>query len=409
MAQQQPAQQQVITEADAQESRTRLQAFRMSVLPRDKMQELTEGLPQHITPALFTRNLDIALMANPELMAFHPGLIFREIIKAASLGLLLDPYLGEAYLVACWNYKTKRKEPQLRVGYKGMIKLARQSGDVTTIYAHEVCATDIVEVNLGYPKLLSIKPRNLFDRGPVMGYVAVIGFKRELDEDPFDFEPMSVAQCLAIRDRSDGWKALQEKRIKSTPWLTDQDEMSRKTVLRRLLKRQQQSRDLGLTEAIRIEDEAEFPGMQPGARQAAPPIEVNTRHQPPQQGGPPAPDDWIGPDNNHGEPPDETSDKPERGTGSSSPDKPAQAGPPAPPPDEPKPEPPKVAQWLIDFNDRLKTCEDMTVLMAVQMDIMVPKKGHVPAEEWKRAETLVTTHVQRIMAPKPSTDTTQAG
>src|SRR5579885_934316 len=233
-----------------------VEQYKSEVLPPDKAAAVFRASPAPLRPEVFERNLAIALMQNPDLMGFHPSLVYREVTKAAALGLLLDPQLGEAYLVVAYNGKTKRKEPQLRIGYKGMCKLARQSGNVSTVYAREVCQNDRVDVNLGYPPELKITPADLFgDRGPPVGYVALISFK----DNTFDFEAMSVAECRKIRDRSDGWKAYKEDKIRSTPWSTDESEMSKKTVLRRLMKRQELSPEM--RQAIEIEDRAEFPDM----------------------------------------------------------------------------------------------------------------------------------------------------
>lgn len=234
---------------------SRLDEYRIAVLPPERARDLYSSLPSHIKPAVFERNLVNALMANPALMEYDPRLIFREVSKAAGLGLLLDPLLGEAYIVTAYNYKTKKVEPQLRVGYKGMCKLARQAGNVSGIYAHEVHALDDVECDLGFPKVFHHRPKLFSDRGDLIGYVATVTFK----DSTFDFEPMSVEQCQGIRDRSDAWKAFKDGKIKSTPWSTDEVEMSKKTTLRRLMKRQEQSPELA--EAIRIEDEAEHPEM----------------------------------------------------------------------------------------------------------------------------------------------------
>ena len=234
---------------------SKLDQYRLEVLPPERAHDLWRSLPSHIKPAVFERNLVNALMANPALMAFDARLIFREVSKAAGLGLLLDPILGEAYIVTAYNYKTKHTEPQLRVGYKGMCKLARQAGTVSSLYAHEVHALDDVECDLGFPKVFHHRPKLFADRGELVGYVAVVTYK----DGTFDFEPMSKEQCLSIRDRSDAWKAYIEKKIKSTPWATDEIEMSKKTVLRRLMKRQEQSPEMAA--AIRIEDEAEHPDM----------------------------------------------------------------------------------------------------------------------------------------------------
>lgn len=257
------------------EKPTKVDEYRMQVLPPQKAEDLWRSLPAHIKPEVFERNLLNALMANPDLMGFPPALVYREVSKAAGLGLLLDPQLGEAYIVTAYNYKSKRVEPQLRVGYKGMCKLARQTGGVGAIYAHEVCANDQVECDLGFPKVFHHRPILFGDRGDVIGYVAVITYK----DGTFDFEPMSVDQAQGIRDRSDAWKAFKDGKIKSTPWATDEGEMSKKTVLRRLLKRQSQSPELAT--AIRIEDDAEFPSFQaiPAPRPPAPPAPPAISHE----------------------------------------------------------------------------------------------------------------------------------
>lgn len=233
--------------------RPTVEIYAAKVLPPGD--DLYQSLPAHIKPAVFERNLMNAIFANPDLMHYPPRLVYREVAKAAGLGLLLDPLLGEAYIVTAYNYKTKAKEPQLRVGYKGMAKLARQSGDVANLYAHEIYSLDQVEADLGHPKVLHVRPKLFGNRGDLIGYIAVIAFK----DSTFDFEPMSKQECLAIRDRSDAWKAHQQGLIKSTPWQTDEIEMSKKTVLRRLLKRQNQSPEM--VRAIQIEDEAEFPHL----------------------------------------------------------------------------------------------------------------------------------------------------
>lgn len=253
--------------------------YKAEVLPPAKAEELWSSMPSHIKPAVFERNLMNALMANPDLMNFDPRLVYREVAKAAGLGLLLDPLLGEAYLVTAYNYKSKRTEPQLRIGYKGMCKLARQSGTVRNIYAHEIHQLDYVEADLGFPKVFHHKPKLFSDRGPIIGYVAVITF----DDGTFDFEPMSVEQCHSIRDRSDAWKAFKDGKIKSTPWSTDDAEMSKKTTLRRLLKRQHQSPEM--VQAQRIEDDAEFPEMSHTAapalpRDSGPPTASQIEHKP---------------------------------------------------------------------------------------------------------------------------------
>jgi recombination protein RecT len=243
-----------------------VEAFKMQVLPPDKRADVLSALPSHVKPERFERNLVNALMQNPDLMRCDARLVFREVSKAAALGLLLDPQLGEAYLIVGWNGKKQTQEPQLRVGYRGIMKLARQSGEVAKLYAHEVRANDEVECVLGDQKRLVHRPMLFGERGPVIGYYAVAVFS----DGETDFEPMTVSEIHAIRDRSDAWKAHKAGKIKSTPWGTDEIEMGKKTVMRRLLKRLPQSPELA--QAIHHEDAAEAVVMPaaPAAHTSAP-------------------------------------------------------------------------------------------------------------------------------------------
>jgi recombination protein RecT len=229
--------------------------FVMEILPPEKRESIFRGMPGHIKPAVFERNLHNCLMINPALIAYPASLVYREVSKAAALGLLLDPALGEAYIIEAWNGKAKRLEPQLRIGYRGMMKLAKQTGSVEKIYCREVCKNDTFIPEMGTEEKLVHRPMLFGDRGPIIGYYAVIKFK----DGGFDFEPMSIDQIHGIRDRSDGWKAFKAGKISSTPWSTDEDEMAKKTTIRRLVKRQSLSSEMA--EAIEIEDKAEFSEM----------------------------------------------------------------------------------------------------------------------------------------------------
>ncbi|MFG1417218.1 recombinase RecT [Xanthobacter sp. V0B-10] len=227
-------------------------AFKAEVLPPERAQSLFATLPAHVKPERFERNLAIALRQHPNLLKCQPEAVFNEVSKAAALGLLLDPQLGEAYLITGWNARENRAEPQLRVGYRGLIKLGRQSGEITSSYAHEVCERDEFECVLGDEKRLHHKPNLAQDRGEAYAYYAVV----KLAGGETDFEVMTLRDIHKIRDRSDGWKAFKAGKIKSTPWGTDEGEMAKKTVIRRLMKRMPASPELA--DALRIEDEADY-------------------------------------------------------------------------------------------------------------------------------------------------------
>jgi recombination protein RecT len=229
---------------------SRVEVFMARVLAPEDRAAIQAALPTHIPMARFERNLSNALMNEPRLLDCNPREVFREVAKIAALGLLIDAQLGEAYLIA------SRTGPQARVGYRGLIKLARQSGEVSMLYAHEVYANDEIECLLGDEKKLRHKPNLFGDRGAIVGYYAVVKFK---DGDT-DFEPMTPQQVNAIRDKSDGYRAFKSGKIKDTPWASSYDEMAKKTCIRRLSKRIPQSPDLAA--ALAIEDKAEFLDLQ---------------------------------------------------------------------------------------------------------------------------------------------------
>jgi recombinational DNA repair protein RecT len=156
----------------------------------------------------------------------------------------------------------------LRIGYKGLIKLARQSGEISLIYAHAVHQRDIEDkrfsVVLGDNLKIYHEPDVFSDRGPVAGYYAVLKYR----DGETDFEPMSVAEIHKIRDRTDAYRAFKAGRIKSTPWADWESEMARKTVIRRLLKRSPMSAEMqAAVKMIDEEEEAVIAAAQPLPRQ----------------------------------------------------------------------------------------------------------------------------------------------
>jgi recombination protein RecT len=225
--------------------------------------DLWSALPDHVKPERFKRNMVNLFMQKPEMLNYDPRAVFCEVSKAAALGLLLDPQLGEAYIVPVWNGKSGRREPELRCGYRGIMKLARQSDEIANLYPGEVRQNDHFIAEEGTAKRLEHRPDYTKPRGKPVCYYAVVHYK----DGTSDHEVMDMESLHAIRDRSDGWKAFRAGKIKSTPWATDEGEMCKKTVLRRLLKRVPQSPEL--SEALGMENAADFAPSTP--RLAPPP------------------------------------------------------------------------------------------------------------------------------------------
>lgn len=175
-------------------------------------------LPKHLTVERLTKVALSATARTPALLACSPHSLVRAVMQGAELGLEVGGLLGEAYLVPF------KDTIQLIVGYRGLVKLARQSGALTSIEAYTVHARDVFELEYGLEPKLVHKPFLTGDRGDVVAVYAIARFKdggRQVDV-------MTAAEVEAVRDRSAA--------AKSGPWVTDYAEMSKKTVVRRLCK-----------------------------------------------------------------------------------------------------------------------------------------------------------------------------
>ena len=184
--------------------------------------ELQKALPKHITPERITRIVLTTIRNNPALQECSPGSLLGAVMQSAQLGL--EPGLvGHCYFVPFWNNKEKRREVQFIIGYKGMIDLARRSGHIQSIYAYTVHEADKFVYELGlHPKLIH-KPAT-GQRGEMTHVYAVAHFK----EGGYQFEVLTKHDVENVRNRS--------KSKDNGPWITDYEEMAKKTVVRRIWK-----------------------------------------------------------------------------------------------------------------------------------------------------------------------------
>lgn len=179
-----------------------------------------------ITPQKLARMTMMAASANPTILKCTQDSIALSVLNAAALGLDFGP-TGQAYLVPYWSGRLSAYECQLIIGYRGMITLARRSGEIASIQAHLIYSNDHFVYELGTESSIVHRPR-LGDRGEVIGAYAVARLK---NADP-QFEVMDIDALNAIKARALKGK----KNEKSSPWTTDTEEMHRKTVMRRLFK-----------------------------------------------------------------------------------------------------------------------------------------------------------------------------
>jgi len=182
----------------------------------DMKGELARALPKHMDADRIARIATTVIKQTPALGRCTPVSLLGALMTASQLGLEPGP-LGEAYLVPYGTTVT------FIPGYRGLIKLAWQSGQVKNIAAHVVYENDDFDYGFGLEPTLEHKP-SMRDRGAPIAVYAVVKFMN----GGHAFDVMSVADVEAIRARS--------KAGKSGPWVTDWAEMAKKTVIKRVLK-----------------------------------------------------------------------------------------------------------------------------------------------------------------------------
>ncbi len=193
---------------------------------------LAAVLPKHVGADRMLKIALGALRTTPKLMQARTDTLLGAIIQCAQLGLEPNTPLGHAYLIPFENRSKGITEVQIVFGYKGLIDLARRSGQIVSIAAHEVREHDHFEYEYGLDEKLVHRPA-MGERGAVIAFYAVA----KLVGGGYAFEVMSNADVIAIRDASQGWKtAVRFKKEASSPWGAHFVEMGRKTVLRRLFK-----------------------------------------------------------------------------------------------------------------------------------------------------------------------------
>lgn len=193
---------------------------------------LVAVLPKHVSPDRMLKIALGALRTTPKLMGCTVETLMGAVIQCSQLGLEPNTPLGHAYLIPFENNKKGVTEVQIVLGYKGLIDLARRSGQIVSIAAHEVCEKDSFEYCYGLEEKLEHRPA-MGERGNIIAFYAVA----KLVGGGYAFEVMSHKQIIEIRDASQGWKtAKRYDKTASTPWGAHFAEMGRKTVLRRLVK-----------------------------------------------------------------------------------------------------------------------------------------------------------------------------
>lgn len=182
---------------------------------------IQKQLPAHIKPEQMVRAALLAMNRNPAIASCNKASIWQSVLDASSLGLDCSGLLGSGYLVPYGTTCT------FIAGYRGLIDLARRSGEIKSIHAVLVRNGDHFEEVQG--------------TGPNRGIV----HKRSSEPDMSDNAIIAAYAVATLHDGTEEWEVMYRREIdairdkaraRGGPWKDHYGEMARKTVIRRLIK-----------------------------------------------------------------------------------------------------------------------------------------------------------------------------
>lgn len=182
---------------------------------------IAKVLPKYLTAERFILLACNQLTKVPKLALCTQESFVNCLVQLSQMGL--EPNGYHAHLIPFENRRTGKIECTLIVDYKGYVELVMRSGKYSRIHADVVRENDIFEYDIGQivrHKIDFSKPRGKL--------ICVYALVQPNDGTAPKCEIMDMEMIEGIRKRS--------KAPNAGPWVTDYEEMVKKTVFKRLRK-----------------------------------------------------------------------------------------------------------------------------------------------------------------------------
>ncbi len=193
--------------------------------------QIAQALPKHLTADRMIQLCTTLISRNPKLAKCTTQSLIGAVMQASLLGFKPIQATGECYFIPYENRKAGTIECQFQIGYKGYMSLARNSGQIETLYAEVVYKDDYFDYELGLNRNLVHKP-NLSvepDYNNITYAYAVVRFK----DGGFNFVILTKKQIEKLRLRNPMF--INNPKL-SGAWLSDYDEMAQAKALKKLKK-----------------------------------------------------------------------------------------------------------------------------------------------------------------------------
>lgn len=204
---------------------------RSMLMNEQAFRQLEMVAAHHMRPDRMMRLMANSIRTTPKLAQCDPMSLLGAMMTCASLGLEPNTVLGHAYLVPFENKRKGIVEVTLIIGYKGMIDLARRSGEISNITAQVVYDDDeLWDYEYGSEMRLRHKP------GPRQGKKIAAYCHAKLKDGGEAFTVLPWSKIEETRNASQGYRIAKQYNKTDTPWIAHEDAMAAKTAVRDLFK-----------------------------------------------------------------------------------------------------------------------------------------------------------------------------
>lgn len=217
---------------------------------KDRTMAFEKSLPKNAPSSLdnFKMSMYRLVEKNPKVLDCKASSVLLSFYTCLSLGLEPDTALQHAHLIPYGD------QLQFQIGYKGLIALAYRSGLIRWHLVDNIYSNDKYSVHKGSNPRIEHEPA-LSNRGNFVASYAVV----ELSKGGQIFDIMTSDEIAYLKatsvKKSKNPKTGKYEISSSSPWVMWEDEMRKKTVLKRLLKQLPLTKEMAL--AKQIDDDVE--------------------------------------------------------------------------------------------------------------------------------------------------------